>query len=115
MTDAPFTPESSLPAQAPTEGPAANTVYDARIESAEGGIIRQAGEWLVAAAEMFFGGTGVDARQAEVVVRRRSDEAAVLRLAPGSFEEAEAQCDDIEHSLASLTVAQFEETYLRVR
>ncbi|GAA1349755.1 hypothetical protein [Falsarthrobacter nasiphocae] len=93
----------------------ANTVYDARIESAEGNVIRRAGEWLVAAAEMFFGGTGVDARQAEVVVRRRSDDEAVLRTEPGSFEEAEAECDDLERVLAQMTAAEFEDAYLSRR
>jgi hypothetical protein len=92
--------------------PRANTVYDARIESAEGGILRQAGEWIVAAAEMAFGGTGVDAREANVVVRRRADDAEVLRLHPGSFEEAEAACDDVETSLATLSVSEFEASYL---
>lgn len=96
-----------------TDTARANTVYDARIESAEGHLLRRAGEWIASAAEVFFGGDGTDTRQAEVVIRRRSDDAAVYRFAPGSFEEAEAECDDIERSLASMSAAEFEDAYLK--
>ncbi len=92
--------------------PRANTVYDARIEGGEGSVLRQAGEWIAAAAEMALGGPGTSVREADVVVRRRSDEGEVLRLTPGTLEDAEAACDDVERSLASMTAAEFEAAYL---
>lgn len=81
--------------------------FDVELENAKENPVRAAARWVVGLADAALGGDGTDVMGATAVVRRKDNDAEILRITGNNIDEAEGLIALIRSDLEQLSREDF--------